>query len=83
MQGYDRKADRLPEYTKKPDTARQFGRGNHIVAVEIPKKYLTQGSGVEGGWVAHPNAPVEVKESVHGEPLPFAIPSGRTLPNAD
>jgi hypothetical protein len=71
MQGYNKAANRLPEYTDKPETARQFSKGGHIVAIEIPKKYLTQGSGTEGGWVAHPNAPVEVKGSVLGEPLPF------------
>jgi hypothetical protein len=66
--GYSR-ADKLPEYTNKPSVANGFSTGCQIVAVGIQRQYLTEGSRTEGGWVADPRAPVEVKGVKQGRPL--------------
>lgn len=51
---------KLPEFTFNRKVAQSFGLNNCVVAVEIHQRYLTQGSKVEDGVVAHPDAPVKI-----------------------
>ncbi len=48
----------FPEFTLDPGIAEQFGTSNFVAVLEINKKYLTEGSGVEAGLIARKDAPV-------------------------
>lgn len=45
------------EYTTNERIAKHFAAGA-IVCINIKKKYLTKGSGTEGGWCVYPSAPI-------------------------
>jgi hypothetical protein len=49
---------RLPEYTTSEHWAMNYANGA-IVCIDIRRKFLTKGSGSEGGWVMFPEAPIE------------------------
>jgi hypothetical protein len=71
-------SDRLPEFTT--DTTLGFLRVSEaIVVVSILRRYLTKGSGVEGGWVALPSAPLQVIEFMQTG----VQPGGRPRPSGD
>jgi len=52
------KGTRLPEYTTSEHWAKNYANGA-IVCIDIRRKFLTKGSGSEGGWVMFPEAPIQ------------------------
>lgn len=61
--------EHLPEFTRLPQIANQFGRGNVVAAFAVPVKYLTPGSGSEGGLVSARSAPTSLIGWEEGKPL--------------
>lgn len=59
----------LTEYSTNPTVSSGFGRGSYVVATSINTKYLTKGSGVEGGWVCNNAAPARVLAWTVGEDM--------------
>lgn len=68
---------KVPEYTTRVDIAENFAHGA-IIGVAIKRKYLTKGSGTEGGWAVNGSAPIE--EMVW---QPYGNPNAPRLPDAD
>ncbi|MFY0635069.1 MAG: DUF4765 family protein [Vannielia sp.] len=68
---------KLPEYTTRVDIAENFAKGA-ILCIAVRRKYLTKGSGTEGGWAVLGTAPVEgVDFEVYGSA------NAPRLPDAD
>ena len=62
------RAERKPtEYTTARHVAQGFGSSGRMVAVQVDPKYLTKGSGTEGGWAIHHEAPVKFLGAADGE----------------
>ena len=59
---------KLPEFTTKQTVAVGFGRGGAVVVIAVKRKYLTKGSGSEGGWVGSNDTPFEHLLWKPGEP---------------
>lgn len=51
-----------PEFSTRSDLS--FSFGHHLAVVQIDSRYLQRGSEDEGGWICHPDAPLEVLETV-------------------
>jgi hypothetical protein len=52
---------KLPEFTTDPKVAGNFGLKGVVAVFEIDSRYLTWGSGTEGGWCCLPEAPITLK----------------------
>ncbi len=77
----------LPEFTYSEEKSNSFGTGSYICAVKIASKYLGQGSEVESGEVANPDAPIEIIAVKKGRgfiggvnPITRASNTGSNLP---
>ncbi|WP_432011439.1 DUF4765 family protein [Streptomyces cucumeris] len=57
---------KLREFTTERGVADSFSsyKDNSLVVADISARYLTKGSGSEGGWVANPTAPAKVRAVV-------------------
>lgn len=66
--------EQLPEFTREPLKARQFGTGNTVAVFAIPTKYLTRGSDAEFGVVCNRSAPAMLIGWEEGRPFERPLP---------